>query len=197
MKRPPPETFTLSLQLPQPVREVALIRFGDRQAIHQQDIQSSYERGRLEGERSLSTQLIQQRAEVMELQTGVLGALRDAMPRVVRECEAVLVALAVESARKVIAGLEVSPAQVEAVVKEALAQVEAGTEFTVQIHPDDLVLLQRINSPLLLPQGGPERIQFQPAPQLSRGGCVVQTRFGVIDARRETKFELVEGALAS
>ena len=102
-----------------------------------------------------------------------------------------------KSARKVIAGLEVSPAQVEAVVKEALAQVEAGTEFTVQIHPDDLVLLQRINSPLLLPQGGPERIQFQPAPQLSRGGCVVQTRFGVIDARRETKFELVEGALAS
>jgi flagellar biosynthesis/type III secretory pathway protein FliH len=31
--------------------------------------------------------------------------------------------------------------------------------------------------------------------EVSRGGCVVQTRFGVIDARRETKLELLQESL--
>jgi flagellar assembly protein FliH len=185
------------IKLSQPLRDVKMTRSGDRQALHQHDLQASYERGRLDGERALNEQLIQQRAEVMELQTGVLTALRNVVPQVTRDCERALVALALEVARKLVAGMPISSEMVEAAVKEAIAQVEDGAEFSVQVHPDDLALLQRLNSPLLLPEGGKERIHFHSSAQVTRGGCVVQTRFGIIDGRRETKLEVLEKALIS
>jgi flagellar assembly protein FliH len=186
-----------TIRLSQPLKDAALARSGDRETLHDGDLQASYERGRLDGERALSEQLIRQRAEVMELQTGVLASLRDAVPQVAREGERALVALALEAARKLVCGLPVSAEMIEAAVKEAIAQVEDTAGFTVQLHPEDLVLLERTNSPLLLPQGGDERIRFQPSANVTRGGCVVQTRFGVIDARRETKVELLRSALSS
>src|SRR5262249_37768432 len=137
-----------------------------------------------------------QRAEVMELQTGVLTALRNVIPQVTRDCERALVTLAVEVAQKLVAGLPISVEMVEAAIKEAVRQVEDGAEFTVQLNPEDLGMLERINSPLLLPQGGRERIRFHGSDQVTRGGCVVRTRFGLVDGRRETKLEVVERELA-
>ena len=180
-----------------PLRDVTLARSGERESLRHEDLQASYERGRIDGERALSEQLVRQRAEVMELQTGVLGSLRDAVPQVVRDCERALVNLALEAAQKLVSGLPVSAEMIEAAVKEACAGVEDTAGFSVQLHPEDLAILERTNSPLLLPQGGRERIHFHASAHVSRGGCIVQTRFGVIDARRETKIELLRNALSA
>lgn len=180
-----------------PVREVKLVRSGARDVLLQQDLKASFDRGLVEGERNLSAQLVQQRSEVMELQTGVLAALRDAVPQVTRDCERALVTLAVEAAQRLVGGMPISQEMVEASVKEACAQVEESAELNVQLHPDDLALLKKVNSPLLLPQGGKEKINFHSSSQVTRGGCLVHTRFGVIDARRETKFELLKSALSA
>jgi len=184
-----------TLQLSAPLHDVKLLRAADRETLRGQDLQASYERGRVDGERVLSEQLVKQRAEVMELQTGVLASLRESIPQVTRDCERALVTLALEAAQKLVAGLPISAEMIEAAVKEACAEVEDTAEFTVQLHPEDLALLQRANSPLLLPQAGEERIHFHASSQVTRGGCVVQTHFGVIDARRETKVELLQKAL--
>jgi len=186
---------TDTILLPAPLRDVKLVRSGDRETLRREDLQASYEQGRLAGERALSEQLIKQRAEVMELQTGVLASLRDAIPQVIRDCERALVTLALEAAQKLVSGLPISAELIEATVKDACAAIEDTTEFTVQVHPEDLALLERTNSPLLLPQGGADRIHFQSSAQVTRGGCVVQTRFGVIDARRETRLGLLQKTL--
>lgn len=186
-----------NIQFPAALRDVKIVRTGTRDELLKLDLKASFELGRQEGERSLSAQLVQQRAEVMELQTGVLSALRDAVPQVTRECERVLVTLAIEAAQRLIGGLPVSAEMVEASVKEACAQVEDSAELNVQLHAEDLALLQKVNSPLLLPQGGKDRINFHASSQVTRGGCVVHTRFGVIDGRRETKIELLKNALSA
>jgi flagellar assembly protein FliH len=84
---------------------------------------------------------------------------------------------------------------VEAVVREALKQVEDTAEIVIQLHPDDLALLRKHESPLLngLPETGP--LRFAGSPEVTRGGCIVQTRFGMIDARRETKLEQLRKTL--
>ena len=87
----------------------------------QQDLKASFDRGLVEGERNLSAQLVQQRSEVMELQTGVLAALRDAVPQVTRDCERALVTLAIEAAQRLVGGMPISQEMVEASVKEACA----------------------------------------------------------------------------
>ena len=155
----------------------------------------AYQNGRREGERALSQQLLQQRNEILELQQGVLQTLKKILPQVIEESETALIQLALESAQKVVAGLPIKVSLVEAVVREALSQVEGTTEITVQLHPDDLALLRKHESPLLNEAADTGPIRFTHSAETSRGGCVVQTRFGIIDARRETKIEQLSKTL--
>ena len=178
-----------SVQLLQPLRAVRLASGGADQ--------SAYERGRRDGEEGLQEQLLKQRAELVELQTGVLDSLRQAVPKVVRDCENAVVTLAVEAAQRLVAGMPISPEMIEASVREALAQVQETTDISISLHPDDLALLEKMHSPLLTAKSGTEQAQFHGSSEVSRGGCLVQTRFGLIDARREIKVEQLKRALLS
>ena len=188
-----------TLQLKQPLRDVVLGRSerNDLAAQLAAAEQASYERGRAEGEAGLSEQLVQQRADVLALQRNVFTALEETMPRVRQECERALIQLALEVARKLVCGLPVTGAMVEAAVREALEQVDEHTDLHIYLPPDDLELLQQINSPVLLPAAAGHKVHFHRAPELSRGSCLIRTRFGFIDAQRETKFQLLQRALLS
>ncbi|MEW6302703.1 MAG: FliH/SctL family protein [Verrucomicrobiota bacterium] len=150
---------------------------------------AAYERGRIDGERALSEQLVQQRAELIHLQNGVLASLRQALPGLLAQSEQSLIELALTVARRLVANLPIDAALVQAVVREALAELEHAAAVLVVLHPDDLDLLRRINAPLLLEQVGGEPLRFQASPDVARGGCLLQTSFGVVDATRENKLE--------
>lgn len=159
--------------------------------------QAAYERGQRDGERALSEQLLQQRNEMSELQRGVVESLRGVVPQVMSAAQTALIHLALETAEKIVAGLPISPELVEAVVREALHQVEETAEIAIQLNPDDLALLRKHNSPILngVPEAGP--LRFTSSADVTRGGCLVQTRFGLIDARRETKMEQLRQSLTA
>jgi flagellar assembly protein FliH len=78
---------------------------------------------------------------------------------------------------------------VERVVRDALSQTQDTAGISVRLHPEDFALLRKHKSPLLegLPETGP--LRFSASNEVTRGGCVVQTKFGLIDALRETKLE--------
>lgn len=182
------------LPLSQPLRDV---RVAPRVEADPAGEREAYERGRRDGEKALREQLIRQRAEITELQNGVLNSLRQSISQVTRECEGAMVALALEIAGKLVADLPISTEMVEAAVREALTHVEQKGSITVLLNPMDYELLQQANSPVLLSDVGGERLKFESAAKVSRGGCLVQTKFGVVDARRETKFEALKTSLES
>jgi flagellar biosynthesis/type III secretory pathway protein FliH len=152
------------------------------------------ERGRAEAQKLFSEQMIQQRQELMALQDGILRALKDTIPGVVRDCETHLAALAVEVARKVVDGMTVSAEVVEAAISTAMQQVEESAHYTIFVNPADLQLLESKTSSLL-GASDTRKITITASNEISRGGCVVETPFGRVDARRETKFELLKDAL--
>ncbi len=158
--------------------------------------QAAYERGRLDAEKDLGQQLLQQRNELLELQQGVLESLRQAVPEVVQQTEDALIQIALESVKKIVAGIPIESALVEAIVREAVGQTKETAEVTIQLHPDDLALLRKHPSPILqgLPEAGP--LKFIASSEITRGGCLVQTRFGLLDARRETKLEQIRESLS-
>jgi flagellar assembly protein FliH len=156
---------------------------------------AAYERGRKDGERALSEKLLQQRADLQALEQGVLKSLSQAVPKLVHECEGALANLTLEIAEKLVAGLPVSPEMIQAVVHEALKDIEESSEYQIYLNAEDMELLQRIESPLLT-QKTPA-LHFQCSPEVSRGGCIVKTRFGTIDARRETKMGALQKSLAA
>ena len=187
-----------SITLEHPLRDVRLLTKAPAQdwEAHLRDREAAaYENGRRDGERALGEQLLQQRNEMVELQNGVVNSLRRTLPQMIHEAESALINLALESAQKIVAGLPIDAQTVEAVVREALRQVEDTAEIVIRLHPDDLALLHKHESPILngLPETGP--LRYSGSAEVTRGGCIVQTRFGMIDARRETKMEQLRQTL--
>lgn len=186
------------IRFPAPLRDVRLavnpmpqefaeqVRLAERQG---------YERGVVDGERALGEQLLRQRAELLELHNGAIKALQQAVPQVVRQTEEAMISLALEIAQKLVAGLPINRESVTASVREALEQVEDTTEFNVLLHAEDLALLGADPARLLGGDVNGQKMRFTASREVSRGGCVVQTRFGIIDTRRETKLAHVAESL--
>lgn len=152
------------------------------------------ERGRAEAQKLFSEQTIQQRQELMALQDGILGALKDSIPGVVRDCETHLAALALEVARKLVDDMPITAEVVEAAISTAMRQVEESSHYTIFVNPADLQLLESKTSNLL-GANDTRKVTITASNEITRGGCIVETPFGRVDARRETKFGLLKSAI--
>jgi flagellar assembly protein FliH len=156
--------------------------------------EESFERGRAQAEQGLAAQIVSQRQEMVQLQNGVLKAINDAVSQVVRDTERTLVEIALATASRLVSSLPISAEVVEAAIREALTQVEETANVHVLLHAEDLALLRSSDSELVA-DAGSGRLRLTSSPEVTRGGCVVRTHFGEVDARRETKLEQVRKAL--
>ncbi|HEX3624900.1 MAG TPA: FliH/SctL family protein [Verrucomicrobiae bacterium] len=156
---------------------------------------AAYEQGRRDAEQHLEQQLLQHRNEIVELQNGVVHSMCELLPKMRHEMESALIQLSLESAQKIVGGLPINAKIVEKVVREALDQVQDTAEVAVQLHPDDFALLRKHKSPLLKDSSETGPIRFVASAEVGRGGCIVQTRFGLVDASRETKIEQLRKAV--
>ncbi|HEV2456352.1 MAG TPA: FliH/SctL family protein [Verrucomicrobiae bacterium] len=190
--------WSKTITFEQPVQAVKLR--AKAPAVEQRDVaqereKAAYDQGRRDGEQLLQEQLLQQRREMAELQNGIVASMREMLPKMRHEMETALIQLSLESAQKIVGGLPINVKTVEKVVREALEQVQDTAEIAIQIHPDDFALLQKRKSPLLEDSPGKSPLRFVPSAEISRGGCIIQTRFGLVDASRETKMEQLRKAV--
>ena len=125
----------------------------------------------------------------------LLSELGDLHRQACRDVEADLVQLSLAVARKIV-GSEVSlgPEAVTRIIRQALGRVEHAGRITIKLNPADLELLMDIKPQLLsgLPEAG--RVAFEADEGIVRGGCLIETDGGEIDARIERQFQVVEEA---
>ena len=164
------------LRLTHPIRGVRLVgtRSADEERARElrQIETAAFERGRQAGEAALSQQLLQQRQDVFALQQGVLDALEQCVPRLLREAEGVLVELALEAARKWMAGQPIDAPAIEACVREAMDQMEEATEFNILMNAEDLALLEQHGSDLVSRNATQTRTKVGVSPDVTRRGGV-------------------------
>jgi flagellar assembly protein FliH len=112
-------------------------------------------------------------------------ALREATAEAV---ERDAVELAVQLAEKIVAGtLDAQPERVLDVVRGALRRLTERRRVTVLVHPDDLELVRAAADGFAAELGGIEHCEVQAERRLVRGGAVVRTDEGQIDASIETQ----------
>ena len=84
-------------------------------------------------------------------------------------------------------------------VRGALRGLVERERVTVLVHPDDLDLVRGAMGDLISALGGIEHCEVQAERRVARGGAVVRTPEGDVDARLDTKLqrarEVVETAL--
>jgi flagellar biosynthesis/type III secretory pathway protein FliH len=135
-------------------------------------------------------------AEGREAAVAVLVAAEAARARLQGEAEPDIARLALQIARKVVVGeLAQSDAALGRIVAQALQSARLGRAVVVRIHPDDAQGLQERFPVLLAAAGRSEGLVLRPDPSLTRGGCVVDSELGTIDARLETQLGAIERAL--
>jgi flagellar biosynthesis/type III secretory pathway protein FliH len=105
-------------------------------------------------------------------------------------------------AEKVVGGaLAVTPDLVVEAVRGALRGIVERERVTVLVHPQDLELVRDAMDGVRGSLGGIEHCEVQAERRVSRGGAVVRTPEGDVDARFETKLqrarEVVEAALGT
>jgi flagellar biosynthesis/type III secretory pathway protein FliH len=149
------------------------------------------------------------RDEALAAVAPALAALEEAATEVRAErmaaaqrLEAHAVQLALMLAEKVLAGaVAVQPEVVVEAVRGALRGIVERERVTVLVHPDDLEIVRSAMDELRGSLGGIEHCEVQAERRVSRGGAVVRTPDGDVDARVETKLvrarEVVEAALSA
>jgi flagellar assembly protein FliH len=122
-------------------------------------------------------------------------AMRDA---VADEMEAAAVDLALEIAGKAIAGaLDADPARVVDVIRGALRCLVERERVTILVHPDDLEIVRESAETLVRQLGGIEHCEVQEERRVQRGGAIVRSATGEIDARIATKLDRARELLAA
>lgn len=105
-----------------------------------------------------------------------LSTLRDAM---VRQSEQELVQLAVAIARRILRReVAVDPQLIGALAHVALERVGSAIPAVIRLHPEDYAIVSAQQSA----DWAGRQVQVLPDPSVSRGGCLVESEFGYIDA---------------
>jgi len=118
-----------------------------------------------------------------------LSALRDNM---VRQTERELVQLSVAIARRILQReVSVDPELTAALAHIALERLGGTGPATVRLHPDDYAT---VTSGQVAPLGG-RQVDVVPDPRVARGGCLVESEFGSINASVDAQVDEIARAV--
>ncbi|HVO19332.1 MAG TPA: FliH/SctL family protein [Anaeromyxobacter sp.] len=142
-------------------------------------------------------QLAALRAEAMLKVAGAVEALRREASRLAEAASADALELGFLVARRILeAELKTSPDALAALVRATLGRAGDARKVTVRLHPQDAEAL----APALSTDGlgvVAAVVEVVPEPSLSPGDCVVDTDYGKLDGRLQTRLdELWRAAVA-
>jgi flagellar assembly protein FliH len=157
-------------------------------------VQEAYRKGVDDTRGSADQQMVEFRAEMERLSDGVLRKLAEIEPAMMLQLRDALPGLALEIARRLLAGFEPPPEVIARFCHEALSQIfpeQDGLELS--LSPRDAEELGKLNPDWLQRYPG---LRIRADASLESGDCLVRSRFGLTDGRRQTKLAAFEHSLA-
>ena len=117
-----------------------------------------------------------------------LGGLRQTL---IHETEREMVQLALTLARRVVhREVTLDPELAAALAHVALERLGTNTPATIRLNPEDYTIVAQDSS-----RWGGQTVTVVPDPAISRGGCLVESAFGSVDATIERQFDELSRAL--
>jgi type III secretion system HrpE/YscL family protein len=165
---------------------------GEARAQAERELQAAHE----EAERIRRKAEAEGRERGLAAVTELLVGARAAAARARAGAEAELRVLAVRIAEKILGReLKSDPAAVIDVAAAALRHAGEPRELVVRCAPDDLAALERGKPRLLERSRAAQAVRFVADERVARGGCIIETELGIVDARLSTQLDAIEKAL--
>ena len=125
----------------------------------------------------------------------LLGEAQAIHDRATDEAERDLVKMAFRLAERLVGtALEFEPELVGAMVDDVVRRARGRRRITVVAHTADAARLEEMTDKLSETAGG-ARVMVEASDDVSRGGCVLKTEAGEVDARLETRLAAIRQAL--
>lgn len=148
-------------------------------AASQRGVSAGEERGREAGEASVR--------EMVQTMTQLLQSARAERAKVIESAEPELLKLATAIAERVVhAHLEVAPETVVEMTRSALQRLTGRESVVVRVNPRDIEIL-RAQRDRLLEVHDTEGLRIIADQRVDRGGAIVETEAGTIDAKISTQ----------
>jgi len=157
-------------------------------------VELAYRRGVDAARAAGDQQMVEFRADMEGLSEGVLKQLSQLEPAMLVQLREALPGLALDIARRLLAGFEPPPEIIEKFCREALDQLFPEREgLELALCPRDAAKLNELNPDWLQRYPG---LRIRTDNALGPGDCLVRSRFGLTDGRRQTKLAALEHSLA-
>lgn len=125
----------------------------------------------------------------------VLRAKQEAA-RLVEDLEPQVVKLALVMTEKLIGRmLEEDSELVLSIAAQAIESVRQQREIILRVNPEDAQLLRNSRKKLMDMLGRTKDIAVREDPEVDRGGCIIETENGTVDAQLKTQLAMLELAL--
>ncbi|MGC9320449.1 MAG: FliH/SctL family protein [Armatimonadota bacterium] len=112
------------------------------------------------------------------------------------ELQPYVVRIAVEVARRIVRReLRADPGLVARTAQAALEQMAGISDVRVRVHPLDAQVLETTMNELVSSGDEAAAVEIVPDGSVERGGCVVESDRGIVDARLRTQFEEMQTRL--
>lgn len=163
----------------------------DRDAIAEAARAEGHEAGRQEGIARVDAEL----NELLGLLHGIIDAVREDRDRFLRSAEPELVRLALGAAERIVHH-EISQNDqfVVETVRSALTRAMARSDISIRVNPEDMAVMREYRERLLA-AGDFEHLRLIEDQRIDRGGAVLESDSGTVDAKIATQLREVRGAL--
>jgi len=187
--------FTAPFSLEAPVATVDLEK--PAKCFSAEELAAEYKRGRLDGAREadqdIERRFVEFRTDVSSVISGLLARLGEAEGSVSQQLQAALPELALEVARKLLHGHTPSAEAIEEMCTHAMGAVFPEVQdLEVIVGERDHGIVER-----LIPSWGTSYpgVKVCVNPGFAPGECQVRSRFGIIDARHDSKLQILRREL--
>lgn len=158
----------------------------------EQKVREAYEKGKEEGS-SVAEEKISEKVTQL---AGVIESLQGAHQRILKEAETVVVDMSLAIARKFIdTAAVINSDLIKKTIKAAVKMVTEKDKVIIRINPEDHEEVRAHLDDIIFIGDGIGKLDIRPDKKVDRGGCVVETEAGNIDARIESRFAEIEKAL--
>ena len=154
---------------------------------------AAYEQGCRQGEEAARQALTAQLSPVLSAFQQATTEIVHLRATVLQQAEEDIITLAFQLARKIIQYEALEHREVlAATLTRALEHVVQQDQIVVRVHPDDVHYAAEIKEELGHARGDIETLTVKGDASIGRGGCLVESSLGTIDARIEAQLEELE-----
>lgn len=197
--RPAPDPLTLlgagsqqALMLTAEAEAQAIVAEAAEQ--REQVLRDAWSEGYEAGRNECLTQMQGDLAVVQHMVEAMAGEIATLPDRMAPE----VTAMALEVAARIVrAELAVRPERIQDIVRGAIRRATDRERMVIYVNPEDVVTVREAAPGFAAQIGGISRIDVVEDPRVARGGCIVETDAGDVDARLATQFERLSEALSS